>query len=89
MATTLPATSTFVEETTTEETLTFRDAVRALSREERFMGTVHAMNTLLVHKGFYTQKEFDSIFCRWATTQVSRERKERPGFRSMLGRLFR
>jgi 3-hydroxyacyl-CoA dehydrogenase len=70
--------------------LTIKDAVEALSREERFMGTVHAMNTLLIHKGLYTQKEFDAIFCRWARTQLKRDRNDRPGHsRSILARLFR
>ena len=72
------------------ETLTMPEAAKLLSREERFMGTVHAMNTLLVHKGIYTQQEFDSLFCRWAKTQLGRNRSERPGWGPRIfARLFR
>lgn len=59
----------------------FREAIDILSREERFMGTVHAMNTLLIHKGVYTQQEFDAVFCRWAKTQQKRPKSQRPGWR--------
>lgn len=41
--------------------MTMPEAAKLLSREERFMGTVAAMNTLLIAKGVYTQEEFDSI----------------------------
>src|SRR5258708_28907603 len=74
---------------TTAEELTIKDAMNVLSREERFMGTVHAMNTLLIHKGVYSQKEFDAIFCRWAKTQLKRAKRDRPGHKSILARLFR
>jgi hypothetical protein len=29
------------------------------------MATVYAMNTLLIHKGVYTQKEFEVLFLEW------------------------
>ena len=77
------------EERTSEQEFTLRDAIAVLSREERFMGTVNAMNTLLIRKGFYSQQEFDSVFCRWAKTQLSRPSSERPGKRSFFARLFR
>lgn len=87
------ATLTHLNPTTTAqagEDLTIREAVEILSREERFMGTVHAMNTLLVHKGIYTQQEFDVIFCRWAKTQLNRSKSTRPGWRfTFFSRLFR
>jgi hypothetical protein len=73
----------------TSEELTVQDASVILSREERFMATVYAMNTLLVQKGFYTQQEFDSLFCRWAKTQLRRPKNERPGWRrTIFSRLF-
>jgi hypothetical protein len=54
-----------------------REAVKLLSREERFMATVAAMNTLLIEKGVYTQQEFDEIFCQWAEAQVSKLKRQR------------
>jgi len=64
--------------------MTMPEAAKLLSREERFMGTVAAMNTLLIDKGVYTQEEFDSIFIQWALTQQSRPKKHRPGWRSRI-----
>ena len=61
--------------------LTFEDAIEALSREERFMGTVSAMNSLLVKKGIYTTTEFQEIFVDWATAQLGKPTRERPGKR--------
>ena len=62
--------------------LTMPEAAKLLSREERFMATVAAMNTLLIEKRIYTQQEFDEIFCAWAQTQLSKPRQQRPGWRS-------
>jgi hypothetical protein len=45
--------------------MSFDELVELASRDERFMATVYAMNTLLVHKGIYTQKEFESLFAEW------------------------
>jgi len=59
--------------------LSIQDAVMLLSREERFMATVQAMNTLLVEKGIYTTEEFDALFISWARAQQKRPKKERPG----------
>ena len=58
---------------------TFKDALEALSREERFMGTVSAMNSLLVKKGIYTSAEFQEIFVEWAAAQMEKPARERPG----------
>jgi hypothetical protein len=58
---------------------TIKEAVELLSREERFMATVAAMNTLLIAKGIYTQSEFDDLFCRWAAAQQSKPGHLRPG----------
>jgi hypothetical protein len=71
------------------EEISVQQASEILSREERFMATVYAMNSLLIHKGVYTQQEFDSLFCRWAKTQLRRPKSQRPGWRrSILSRLF-
>jgi len=56
---------------------TFEDALEALSREERFMGTVSAMNSLLVKKGIYTTAEFQEIFVGWAAAQMEKPTRER------------
>jgi hypothetical protein len=40
-----------------------------LSRDDRFKATVYAMNTLLIHKGIYTQEEFQQSFVEWASKQ--------------------
>jgi hypothetical protein len=55
--------------------INFKQAVAILSREEAFMATVAAMNSLLIQKGVYTSEEFDTLFCSWA--QAQREKKER------------
>ena len=52
--------------------LSFEDALEALSREERFMGTVSAMNSLLVKKGIYSTAEFQEIFIEWAGAQMQK-----------------
>ncbi len=66
------------------ESMTMPEAAKLLSREERFMATVAAMNTLLIEKRIYTQQEFDSIFIGWAKAQLSKPKKQRTGWRSSL-----
>jgi hypothetical protein len=39
------------------------------SRADRFKGTIYAMNTLPIHKGVYTQEEFQQLFVEWALNQ--------------------
>ena len=64
--------------------MTMPEAARLLSREERFMGTVAAMNTLLIEKRIYTQQEFDSVFCDWAAAQADKPKAQRTGTRSKV-----
>jgi hypothetical protein len=64
------------------------EAAKLLSREERFMGTVAAMNTLLIAKGVYSQQEFDAIFVRWASAQFNKPKKVRPGWRTKIAQLL-
>jgi hypothetical protein len=45
--------------------MSFEEALKAASRDERFMATVYAMNSLLIQKGIYTTEEFESIFVEW------------------------
>ena len=57
--------------------LSMPKAMKLLSRQERFMATVAAMNTLLIEKRIYTPEEFDTIFCQWAAVQVVKRKKQR------------
>lgn len=45
--------------------MSFDEALKVASRDERFMATVYAMNSLLIQKGIYTTEEFESIFVEW------------------------
>ena len=47
-----------------------------LSRDDRFRATVYAMNTLLMHKGIYTQKEFRQLFFEWVSKQSKNSSRE-------------
>ena len=49
--------------------MSYEQALDHLSRDDRFKATVYAMNTLLIHKGIYTQKEFQELFVEWASKQ--------------------
>jgi hypothetical protein len=62
--------------------LSFRQAMDVLSREERFMAMVQAMNTVLLQKGVYTKEELEGYYCQWAEAQVARPKKERMGRRA-------
>jgi len=53
--------------------MSFEEALQIASREERFMATIYAMNTLLIHKGIYTQEEFEHLFVEW----TSKEQKKK------------
>ena len=59
--------------------ISIKEAVEILSREERFMATVAAMNTLLIEKRIYKQAEFDEIFCRWTEAQQAKPKSARVG----------
>lgn len=56
--------------------MSFEEALRAASRDERFMATVYAMNTLLMHKGVYTAEEFEASFVEWV--KRDQKKKSRP-----------
>lgn len=47
--------------------MSFEKAMELLSRDDRFKATIYAMNTLLIHKGIYTQEEFQKLFVEWAS----------------------
>ncbi len=54
--------------------MSFEEAMQIASRDERFMATVYAMNTLLIHKGVYTAEEFEQLFTEW----MRKEEKRKP-----------
>jgi len=58
--------------------VSYEKALDHLSRDDRFKATVYAMNTLLIHKGIYTQKEFQQLFVEWA---MKHQRKPSKGIR--------
>lgn len=49
--------------------MSYEKALELLSRDDRFKATVYAMNTLMIHKGIYTQEEFQQMFVEWAQKQ--------------------
>ena len=53
--------------------MTFDQAISAMNRQQRFMATVHAMNTLLLLKKVYSSSEFEQCFIEWATKEQSRK----------------
>jgi len=61
------------------ENMTYEDALELASRDEGFMATVYAMNTLLIHKGIYTQQEFQQLFVEWVQKeQRKKARTQKP-----------
>ena len=52
--------------------MSYEEASKIANRDESFMATVYAMNTLLIQKGFYSQEEFRALFAQW----VEKERKK-------------
>jgi len=49
--------------------MSYEKALNLLTTDERFKATIYAMNTLLIHKGIYTQEEFQQLFVEWASKQ--------------------
>jgi hypothetical protein len=58
--------------------MSFEEALALASRDEGFKATVYAMNTLLIHKGIYTQDEFRSRFVEWVEKE-QRRKSPQPG----------
>jgi hypothetical protein len=56
--------------------MSFEEALALASRDEGFKATVYAMNTLLIHKGIYTQKEFQALFVEWVEKEQRRKAPE-------------
>ena len=53
--------------------VSYDEALEVLSRDDRFKATIYAMNTLLIHKGIYTQQEFQQLFVEWASKEESKK----------------
>jgi hypothetical protein len=58
--------------------MSFGEAMELMSKDDRFKATVYAMNTLLIHKGIYTQAEFEHLFVEWAAKQQSKTAQIKP-----------
>jgi hypothetical protein len=56
--------------------MSFEEALTLASRDEGFKATVYAMNTLLIHKGVYTQEEFQALFVEWVEKEQRRKAPE-------------
>ena len=52
--------------------MSYEAALRIASRDERFMATVYAMNSLLIRKGVYTHQEFQQVFTEWVEKEQKR-----------------
>ncbi len=59
--------------------MSFEEALQLASRDDSFRATVYAMNTLLIHKGIYTKKEFEDLFVEWMQKE---QRKKNTGHKS-------
>lgn len=53
--------------------MAFDEALDAASRDERFKATVYAMNTLLIQKGIYKRREFETLFAEWISKELRRK----------------
>jgi len=56
--------------------MSFEEALAMASRDDGFKATVYAMNTLLIHKGIYTQEEFQALFVEWVEKEQRRKAPE-------------
>src|SRR6266436_2276320 len=54
--------------------MSFDEAMELISRDDAFKATVYAMNTLLIHKGIYSQQEFEKLFVEWVKKEESKKR---------------
>jgi hypothetical protein len=51
--------------------MSYDEAMQLVSRDEAFKATVYAMNTLLIHRGIYTQGEFQQLCIEWVKKEES------------------
>jgi hypothetical protein len=53
--------------------MSFEEALALASRDEGFKATVYAMNSLLIHKGIYTEQELQALFVEWIEKEQKRK----------------
>ena len=56
--------------------MTYEQATELASRDEAFMATVYAMNTLLISKGIYTKQEYRQLFIEWVEKEERKKARE-------------
>jgi len=61
-----------------KKSMTYEEAMKVSSRDETFKATVYAMNTLLIHRGIYTQEEFQGTFVEWVKKEELKKDISRP-----------
>ncbi|MGC2530916.1 MAG: hypothetical protein WA639_24485 [Candidatus Acidiferrum sp.] len=57
--------------------MSYEEAMHLASRDEAFKATVYAINTLLIHKGIYTQDEFQQLFVEWVKKEEAKKTRPR------------
>ncbi len=55
--------------------MSYEEAIERVSRDEAFKATVYAMNTLLIHRGIYTQQEFQDLFVEWVRKEERKKQR--------------
>jgi len=58
--------------------MSYEEAIQTASRDEAFKATVHAINTLLIQKGIYSQKEFQTLFAEWVNKEQRKKTRQAP-----------
>jgi molybdopterin synthase catalytic subunit len=56
--------------------MTYEEATELASRDEAFMATIYAMNTLLISKGIYTKQEYRQLFTEWVEKEERKKARE-------------
>ena len=56
--------------------MSYDEAMRLATRDETFKATVYAMNTLLIHRGIYTQDEFQQLFVEWVKKEEAKKKSK-------------
>ncbi|PYU16327.1 MAG: hypothetical protein DMG37_02730 [Acidobacteria bacterium] len=57
--------------------MSYDEAMKLASRDEAFKATIYAMNSLLIHKGIYTQDEFQYLFVEWVKKEEVKKARAR------------
>ncbi len=62
--------------------MSYDEAMNLASRDEAVKATIYAMNTLLIHKGIYTQQEFQDLFVEWVRKEERKKQRSRSAAKS-------